>query len=291
MKLQRVFATGLLLLISISAYSEELLSPKVVYGRDDRIEVYQTSAAWKQLASSTAALIRTSKLSPRPGPTYAIRTSNFGTDYNLCDSEPFREQNTAAFCSGFLIGPDMMATAGHCIKNESDCENTNFVFGFALNAAGEQTPDKVPAEQVYKCRKIVKTMASSENGVDFAVVLLDRAVTVATPLKMRASGTASVGDELTVIGHPVGLPTKLAANAFVRTINPGFLVASLDTYGGNSGSAVFNSKTGEVEGVLVRGETDFKYAGSCRISNDCTQDGCRGEDVTRIEFVRAAIGQ
>ena len=59
-------------------------------------------------------------------------------------------------------------------------------------------------------------------------------------------------------------------------------MANLDTYGGNSGSAVFNAKTGLVEGILVRGEQDYVQKGDCRVSNVCPADGCRGEDVTKI---------
>ncbi|MFN8369647.1 MAG: S46 family peptidase [Bacteriovoracaceae bacterium] len=87
----------------------------------------------------------------------------------------------------------------------------------------------------------------------------------------------------------LGLPTKISDGANVRTNNnPKYFVANLDTYGGNSGSAVFNTKTGEVEGILVRGENDYVYdsAQGCRVSNKCTNAGCRGEDVTRITNIK-----
>ena len=62
----------------------------------------------------------------------------------------------------------------------------------------------------------------------------------------------------------------------------GHFVANLDAYGGNSGSPVFNSDTHEVEGVLVRGDTDFVLQGGCRVSLVCPTTGCRGEDCTRV---------
>ena len=61
------------------------------------------------------------------------------------------------------------------------------------------------------------------------------------------------------------------------------------TLGGNSGSAVFNSATGLVEGILVRGEQDYVLKGDCRVSNVCPVDGCRGEDVTKISNVADKI--
>ncbi len=93
-----------------------------------------------------------------------------------------------------------------------------------------------------------------------------------------------------VIGHPAGLPTKIAGGAQGRDrTNEGFFTANLDTYGGNSGSAVFNSLTGLVEGILVRGEQDYMQKGDCRVSNLCPVDGCRGEDVTKISNVADKI--
>lgn len=261
---------------------------KVIYGRDNRMDLYQLgNSPWRRVAGATVALMKNSKLAYRSGGEMEVKTTNFGLDYNLCSDEPFRDQGTAAFCSGFFVGGDVVMTAGHCIRSESDCGNTSIVFGFALNAAG-QYPDRVPSAQVYRCRKIIKSLVSSTDGVDYAVIHLDRAVEGVTPVKLRTSGTAQVGQELVVIGHPAGLPTKVAAEGTVRAIQGGFLVAGLDTYGGNSGSAVFNGETGDVEGILVRGETDFRWRGQCRASNVCEQDDCRGEDVTRIEFPRAA---
>ena len=85
-----------------------------------------------------------------------------------------------------------------------------------------------------------------------------------------------------MIGHPCGLPQKFADGATVRDNTPkAFFVANLDTYGGNSGSPVFNSSNQAVEGILVRGENDFVTNGTCFVSLVCPTTGCRGEDVTR----------
>jgi V8-like Glu-specific endopeptidase len=82
------------------------------------------------------------------------------------------------------------------------------------------------------------------------------------------------------------LPTKIDDGAQVRSNAPsGYFVATTDSYGGNSGSSVFNYDTGEVEGVLVRGEDDYVYRNGCMVSNVCEESGCRGEDVTKISSV------
>lgn len=87
-----------------------------------------------------------------------------------------------------------------------------------------------------------------------------------------------------MIGHPVGLPLKVADDAVVSDPGDGqtYFEANLDTYGGNSGSAVFNARTGLIEGILVRGAQDFKKgAGDCVVSN-VLPGTPGGESVTKI---------
>ena len=71
----------------------------------------------------------------------------------------------------------------------------------------------------------------------------------------------------------------------MRKVLPSYFVSNLDTYGGNSGSAVFNSATNEVVGILVRGDADFFSQNGCAVSNRCFASGCRGEDVTRVDLL------
>ena len=129
-------------------------------------------------------------------------------------------------------------------------------------------------------------------GADWALIRLDRKVTGHEPLKYDTSDSVKNGDPLVVIGHPAGLPTKVAGGATVRDASPkGYFVANLDTYGGNSGSAVFNAKTGVIVGILVRGENDYVYKDGCSVSNVCPSTGCRGEDVTKLNAVTSPFSK
>lgn len=268
--------------------AKEEVTSRVIYGTDGRLDLYQVSDdSLKRLADSTVALISNKDLSVS-GSSVSIKGSLFGSAYQLCTSEKFREQSTAAFCSGSLVGEDTIITAGHCIENASDCASVNFVFGYAVKSASI-LPTSVASSEVYKCKSIIKQVLTS-GGADFAVIKLDRKVTNHAPLAIRQSGSASVGDELVVIGHPTGLPTKVTTGGKIRSVaNADYLVASVDTYGGNSGSAVFNASSGLIEGILVRGETDFVKQGSCNVSNVCKEDSCRGEDITKISVVKQYI--
>lgn len=261
---------------------------KVIYGPDDRIDLYQTDdARLKSLASSTVALFRASSIQSKDG-VAALTTRTFGEEMGLCKEEPFFEQPTGAFCSGSLVAPDVIMTAGHCVPSADECASIKFVFGFAVKEKGAM-PTSVPDGEVYGCKELLGREQDG-GGADWALVRLDRAVDGHAPLKLNKRGAIAVKTPVFVVGHPSGLPTKIAGGANVRDAsNPGFFVANLDTYGGNSGSAVFNAETGLVEGILVRGEQDFVYNGSCRVSNKCPNDGCRGEDVTKISAVADKI--
>lgn len=268
--------------IKSSNVADNSVDEKVVYGADDRLDLFEIlDPHWLMVAGSTVALVNQSKVSTQ-NDGYKINGREYGSSYSLCQDEPFYSQPTAAFCSGSLIAPDIIVTAGHCLRNQKDCQDTKFVFNFGLLAA-DHDPSVVGLDDVYGCAELIHSEVQGVRGSDFAIVRLDRQVVGHDPLPVRHADQIDNNTEILVIGHPAGLPTKLAAGAAVRENNdPNYFVANLDTYGGNSGSAVLNVNTSEIEGILVRGDTDYIFQGGCRKSNVCPDTGCRGEDVTRI---------
>lgn len=266
--------------------------PQVIYGDDDRLDVWQSpNQALKNMAASTVGLFKSGGVSiSQDGKTANLSLESYGDNYGLCKDEPFRDQSSGAFCSGSLVAPNIIMTAGHCVTSAEACKGTKFVFGFSISKQGGSTPSSVAAGEVYGCAELLGRDQVND-GADWSLIRLDRAVTNHTPLKVNRSGAPAKGTPLIVIGHPAGLPTKIAGGATVREQKNGYFTANLDTYGGNSGSAVFNAVTGQIEGILVRGENDYVYdsAGQCRRSNVCAADGCRGEDVTTIGVIVGRI--
>ena len=63
-------------------------------------------------------------------------------------------------------------------------------------------------------------------------------------------------------------------------------MTNLDTFGGNSGSPVYNAKTHKVEGILVRGERDYvpNEDGSGMVTTVC-DEWCSGEECQVIKHV------
>jgi hypothetical protein len=134
-------------------------------------------------------------------------------------------------------------------------------------------------DDVYEEAAILAREEDADTGSDWALVRLSRPVHGRKPLRIRASGKIANGHPLFAVGHPNGLPTKLANVRDNRS--RAYFVANLDTYGGNSGSPVFDMRTRRVEGILVSGENDFVKHGKCFVSLVCPDSGCQGESVTR----------
>ena len=230
----------------------------------------------RQLADSVVSLWPSKKVGSYWTGEYNLGTIDFGDAYSLCNGEKFSEQPIGAFCSGTLVGEDIVMTAGHCITDEAKCADTKFVFGFNIDTKGGKARTTVTAKDIYGCKRIIKRDLDKQAsgligtgwailkallnraGPDYALVQLDRKVEGRKPLPVNRNKDLAAGTKIFVIGHPVGLPVKVAGEASVRDAGrKAFFTTDLDTFGGNSGSAVFNASTNKIEGILVRGGTDF----------------------------------
>ncbi len=271
-----------LVLISFSALAQ---SDKVIYGEDNRVDVYaSTNSAFAEYARATAAKIP-NLLMRAYGNNTIFRTASL-QERGICAKERFSHQPTSAMCTGFLVSEKILVTAGHCILDHKDCQGSKWAFDYKVDNA-EQTRIQLPSKNLYACKKILARAYDRALGADYAVIELAKKVSDRRPLTIRRSGQIEVGAPLVVIGHPSSLPTKIADGASVRRIEDHYFVADLDAFGGNSGSPVINARTGEVEGILVRGEEDYAMNEvlGCKEPKLCPQDGCRGEDVNLITNV------
>jgi hypothetical protein len=271
----------MLLSFSVLAANPEM---DVIYGDDNRMDVYESPDALLVEASrSTVAMIDTQNLRLTPSGYQIIGMTL--KDRGACSKERFAHQFSVAKCSGFLAAPNVIVTAGHCAKANTTCPTGKWVFDYK-SASENKNSVIIPRSSVYSCKRILSRALDPVSKQDYTVIELDRAVTDRGPLPFRKTGSVNPGDSVAVIGHPVGLPTKISDHAAVRRVTPVYFVANLDTYHGNSGSAVINTSTGVVEGILVRGDNDFvKDRSGCQVSKVCPDDGCRGEDVTNITII------
>ena len=292
---------AVLLLLTVS-YT--FATEKVIYGKDNRKDVYEvTNKLHLKLAKSTASLIMKKRLTKSHGAFYANSTQTLAEGRsNICPSENFSDQPTLSHCSGFLVSPDTMISAGHCYDSAHSCSQSVWVFDYQMDNVSSINLDMISRRNVYECKKVIKS--KFRDGEDYAIIKLKRKVLGRTPLKFRKIGKISSRSKLLVIGSPSGLPLKVANGGTVLNNSGKYqFLTSLDTFKGNSGSPVFDSRTGLVEGILVSGKIDYVPSrsydmNSCKIVNQCSQNarGCssqrtiaNGEGVTRITTIAKYI--
>lgn len=279
-----------------------------IYGEmDDRRDLWEvTDPSLLGLAASTAVLLPADDLEVSlDGRLKAVAGRSLQKRLAVCETERFSAQLSLSprSCSGALVGPDLVLTAGHCVPDAQSCAGLRIVFGFGIIEEGAGDGEEVPefaARDVYSCRALVSPAYGPDGrkGPDFAVIRLDRRVKGRKPLAIsRTRVEIQPGTRLAIIGHPSGLPTKVAAGASVSTsfgmdLDTDYFYSDLDSYYGNSGSPVFNIRTGLIEGVLVNGDEDFEQGrkGNCRVSRRCMFGvNCQGEKSIRISIAAPFI--
>jgi hypothetical protein len=256
------------------AQAASSVNQKAIYGEDDRMEVYEVEpGVIKQRAEkSVAGMIRTGRLIEEDGQIF-IPSQSLGQAQDLCEDEPFVNQPSIAKCSGTLIADDLILTAGHCVQNDRDCSNYSWVFNAYYEAEGERA--LIEPDDVFACEEIVDSTLylDSEVSHDFAVVKLAREATPEFEIApLRHERTALESEiQAIMIGFGAGIPMKIdqgGAVDAVRAETLDFFTTNSDAFGGNSGSAVFDSN-GTIIGILVAGGSDYIYdeeAGCYRIA-------------------------
>lgn len=251
-----------------------------IFGRDDRLDVFSNFSK-NHLARSVAVGVLNSLWTDLSNGHSELWVDSL-SDY-MCKNERFYQQKNVSYaCTGFLVGPDLLVTAGHCGVNtgeihhssEDYCEAYTWMFDFRADT----DPNRISNENIFKCKEIIYAVQSEVEGNthDFALIRLDRIASGRTPLKM-ASEKVSKGDSVTMLGHPMGLPMKYTTNAKVFEAEKGrSFLSNLDAFAGNSGSPVFN-KNNEVVGVLIAGNpalaTYRDPKAGCDRFNRCDENG------------------
>ncbi|NOK22597.1 serine protease [Corallococcus carmarthensis] len=273
-------------------------SAPVVYGKDDRQDVYaHPSATLRDRARQSTVALLTPDFIDASNPNNIIVDQTPLSEWeNLCSDQRFYNDPAPAFCSGTLIDDDLVLTAGHCVTNAAECTDTRFVFKFYKTA--ENTVETITSADVFSCKSIVvrKQSSTSAGDLDYAIIKLDRAATPRfTPAPVRPGNTAlTVGQNVAVIGSGSGIPFKIDSGGSVRANNSGlkdYFVATTDTFAGNSGSGVYETDTNTVAGILVRGDEDYvaRAGASCYEVNVCSETGCGGEEITYVNQAISAF--
>lgn len=264
---------------------------QVIYGEDNREDIYLVAdTGVLKNAATVVGFFRKTDLVFFPDKSVALRNkTTIKSVYGLCDDEPFCNQYVGPYCTGFAVSPKMIASAGHCMKGVS-LNDFVCIFGYRLNSS-DSTVTRFSADQVYYPDSVINGLTTQSK--DYLLVKVKGTIPASHISAIDKKEVAMPMKNIYVIGHPWGLPAKVAGNAEVRSNdNPDFFIANLDTYKGNSGSPVYSSSTNQVIGILVGGERDLQTipVENCARSYRCSDTGCRGESVTRVKYLLPHLG-
>lgn len=255
-----------------------------IFGTDDR-NYPRVGSMEETLAKSVAVGILTSLYDENNDGTYTIHADSM-SDFMCKDERFYNEPSLAYGCSGFLVGPDLLLTAGHCSTNHQEifnvtdlyCDSYAWMFDYRSTSEITTNLSNVSPDKIYNCKEIIYAVSDEDEPYrDFALIRLDRPVVDRNHLVI-ASEDPKEGDSVTMLGSPMGMPTLFTNNAVVieNISSRNVFTTNLDAFTGNSGSAVFNDRN-EVVGILVSGSPSvatFKDPVlGCERYNYCDEDG------------------
>lgn len=289
----------LLLIVSFTIQAADN-KPSVIYGKDERLEVSNTNDFFiTERAKFVAAMIHKGKIKSldHGQQNFQIESRTLLDRKEMCPDERFVNQIAPANCTSFLVAPDVLLTAGHCVLSQRDCESYRFIFNF-VEKNGRESPEhyNVRSDEVFYCKKLLARKLIPREKIDYAIIQLDRP----HPSKLdffkdvikKPSSFHFQLEQFLVMGHPLGIPLKASDYVDfkkVREKDPKriFRIKS-DTFVGNSGSPVFSRHTGYVTGMLIGGERDLNLdeANNCNRVRVCQEsDDCTGEAVLKIDEI------
>lgn len=203
---------------------------------------------------------------------------------NQCPGEKFSGEPTMGGCSGFLIGQNILVAAGHCKDYRAGgCDDDAWLFNHFSPA--KPSSHSFKTKDLYYCKKILDFKHDGEG--DFVVMELDRKVKDVTPLEMDTKNLGRKGDPVAVLGYPLGRSFTYTPGGSVLSKSKDYLRVDSDAFKNNSGSALFNIRTGKVEGILTnarRGMSQNSLDG-CQLAKSYKENVVLVNRLKRINYL------
>lgn len=220
------------------------------------------------------------------GNKVTLKMDSLENNAYVCQNNPWKNYRSfPVSCTGFLIAPDIMVTAGHCMVNFGEVENMKtpqcegFTFLFDVHFQNGNVRKEIDLSSVAECETVIKARHVSEPtrdgkinfNEDYAIIKLKK------PMRrefFQVSKTKpKVQDKVSFYGYPLGTGL-FKGDGKVLSLHPHYFRTNLDAFPGHSGSPVLDQK-GKVIGLLVRGYPesliDSKTA-NCNEFNKCDEN-------------------
>lgn len=254
-----------------------------IFGADNRHLINSVSPAF-EMSRATAIAVLSANHSVGANGLIQLHTVRLT---NLCSSEPLSNEPMLDFsCTGFLIAPDLLVTAGHCVyaintanqtlehETKLACETFSWLFDYRAPVQS----NNINPSRLYKCKEIIYARQTEHAPfLDYALIRLDRPATGRTPFKM-SNAPLAINTPVAMVGYPFGTAARYTDSARVtkNDLTRDSFLTSLDAFEGNSGSPVFNAAR-EVVGILIGGtpsaNTYTPKGLMCEKVNRCNETG------------------
>jgi hypothetical protein len=274
---------------SMDEASARVEEQRLIYGNDDRKEYYQIDDAALQAYASRAsiALVPKGAVSVVDG-RIALSGPSWQSQDQLCPDVAFGTDPAIAFCSGVLVAPDLVLTAGHCLS-ERDCAGMALLRNFRRSSPGHIDP--LTLDDMRFCRTVLAWDSGEENTkdrTDFAWIELDDSFDVPegdTLAVLRLDPGVRTGQRILSFGYGGGGPVKLDTGT-VSDARPGhgdFFFTNLDAFSGMSGAPVLDEQL-RVVGIDNRGAPDFVFDAADQCQRPSMLDDDAGVEASTHAF-------
>jgi V8-like Glu-specific endopeptidase len=264
----------------LSLITSAFASSEFIVGKDTRILQEQISSPfWKLKGNAVAGVIMNHRQPVIFGSGKNAIWVNIETlgeyvketeTWDACPNMKFKNEPKPFHCSAFLVDPQHVMTAGHCVHNQKSNVKKDNKYLYVKNlplkdefelsiyfSRGERPKnlDHVRSEDLYKGQLLVEGVYTQT--FDMAIVKLDRPVTDIRPLEVQKDFVAKVNIPTRIIGHPLGLPLMHEASGHIIYPNwtPYTFSSNNSIFQGNSGSPMLDNRNAKVIGILTSGRS------------------------------------
>ena len=193
-----------------------------IFDTDDRVDYFEIKdPVIKDLTRSTPSLVRKNLMVKLSSGDYKMVGTPLSKSFKFCDDANFADQPHNANCSAALVGKKKILTAAHCVNMGSNDYNMgmdDYYVVFDYKRVSESTVEYIiPKENVFTIKKELHydfDTSMYKTALDLAVFKLDRKVERPI-LKVNTEYDYIQGNEIFVLGYPLGIPLKLTPNGFI----------------------------------------------------------------------------